>query len=101
MAISPVGGVIYANQQMAGIAAEVGANNNRFELQALAAAHAASIQKKEVQEVRPTEENQSVDADREHQREQADQEERRASDEIEFEDEKVTKKSIHMLDVKV
>jgi hypothetical protein len=101
MAISPVGGVIYANQQMAGVAAEVGANNNRFELQALAAAHAAGVQKKEVQEVRPTEKNQSVDADREHQREQADQEERRTSDEIEFEDEKVVKKSIHILDVKV
>jgi len=101
MAISPIGGVIYANQQMASVAAEVGANNNRFELQALAAQHLASIQKKEVQEVRPTEENQNVDADREHQREQADQEERRSSDESEFEDEKVTKISIHILDVKV
>jgi len=37
MAISPVGGVIYANQQMAGIAGEVGAVQNRFELQALEA----------------------------------------------------------------
>lgn len=101
MAISPVGGVIYANQQMATISAEVGANNNRFELQALAAAHAASAQKKEIQEVRPTEENQSVDPDREHQREQADQEERRSSDEVDFEDEKITKKSVHILDVKV
>ncbi len=101
MAISPVGGVIYANQQMAGVAAEVGATNNRFELQALAAQHAASIQKKEVQEVRPTEENQSVDADREHQREQADQEERRASDEEDENPEKVTKVSVHILDVKV
>lgn len=101
MAISPVGGVIYANQQMAGIAAEVGANNNRFELQALAAQNAASVQKKEVQEVRPTEESKSLNPDREHQREQADQEERRSSDETEFDDEKTTKISVHILDVKV
>ena len=101
MAISPVGGVIYANQQMAGVAAEVGASNNRFELQALAAQHAASVQKKEVQEVRPAEENQNVDPDREHQREQADQEERRSSDETEIDEEKITRISVHILDVKV
>ena len=46
MAISPVGGVIYANQQMAGIAAEVGAVQNRFELQAIAAQALARDQKK-------------------------------------------------------
>ena len=101
MAISPIGGVIYSNQQMAGVAAEVGAHNNRFELQALAAANATSIQKKEVQEVRPAEENQNIDPDREHQREQADQEERRSSDETEFEHEKIAKKPLHLLDVKV
>lgn len=101
MSISPVGGVIYANQQMAGIAAEVGAANNRTELQALAAQNLAQIQKREVQEVRPTEENQNVDPDREHQREQADQEERRASEEFPDEEEHIPPKSLHILDVKV
>jgi hydroxylamine reductase (hybrid-cluster protein) len=101
MGISPVGGVIYANQQMAGIASEVGAANNRLELQALAAAAVASEQKKEIQEVRPAEENQNVDADREHNKEQAEQEERRASKEEHAPKEEVSIKSLHLLDVKV
>lgn len=101
MAISPVGGVIYANQQMAGVAAEVGAANNRFELQALAAQALSQNQKKEVQEIRPTEENENVDPDREHQREQAEQEERRASEEFPDEEENIPKKPLHILDVKV
>ena len=101
MAISPVGGVIYANQQMAGIAAEVGAVQNRFELQSLAAAALANEQKREVQEVRPAEEIQRIDPDREHQREQADQEERRASDEEQPHKEETPVKSLHLLDVKV
>jgi hypothetical protein len=101
MSITPVGGVIYANQQMAGIAAEVGAVQNRFELQALAAAALANEQKKEVQEVRPTEETQGVDPNREHTKEQAEQEERRSSDEDHSEHKETPPKSLHLLDVKV
>jgi len=101
VAISPVGGVIYANQQMAGIAGEVGAVQNRFELQAIAAQALAQAQKKEVQEVRPTEENQSVDPNREHTKEQAEQEERRSSDEEHPQNEEKPPKSLHLLDVKV
>jgi hypothetical protein len=102
MSITPVGGVIYANQQMAGIAGEVGAVQNRFELQALAAAALASEQKKEIQEVRPTEENQSVDSNREHTKEQAEQEERRSSEEEDNAPEKEpARKPLHLLDVKV
>jgi len=101
MAISPVGGVIYANQQMSGIAAEVGAVQNRFELQAIAAQALARDQKKEVQEVRPTEENKGVDPNREHTKEQAEQEERRSSDEEHPQSEELPVKSLHILDVKV
>ncbi|MBV5349270.1 hypothetical protein JZU61_06435 [bacterium] len=101
MAISPVGGVIYANQQMAGIAGEVGAVQNRFELQALAAQALARDQKTEVQEVRPTEENKEVDSNREHTKEQAEQEERRSSDEEHPQNEEPPVKSLHILDVKV
>ncbi len=101
MAISHVGGVIYANQQMAGIAAEVGAIQNRLELQALAAQAISKEQKKEVQEVRPTEENKAVDSNREHTKEQAEQEERRSSDEEHPPNEETPVKSIHLLDVKV
>ena len=101
MAISPVGGVIYANQQMAGIAGEVGAIQNRLELQALAAQALSKEQKKAVQEVRPTEENKAVDSNREHTKEQAEQEERRSSDEEHPPNEEVPVKSLHLLDVKV
>ncbi|MDP3466128.1 MAG: hypothetical protein Q8R86_10215 [Sulfuricurvum sp.] len=101
MSITPVGGVIYANQQMAGIAGEVGAVQNRFELQALAAAALASEQKKEIQEVRPTEENQSVDSNREHTKEQAEQEERRSSEEDNTPEKEPPRKPLHLLDVKV
>ncbi len=101
MAISPVGGVIYANQQMAGIAGEVGAVHNRFELQALAAQALAQAQKKEVQEVRPAEETKNVDPNREHTKEQAEQEERRSKDEEHSKNEEAPQKSLHLLDVKV
>lgn len=101
MAISPVGGVIYANQQMAGIAGEVGAVQNRFELQALAAQALSRDQKKEVQEVRPAEETKNVDPNREHTKEQAEQEERRSSDEEHPKKEEMPVKSLHLLDVKV
>ncbi len=101
MGIDAVGGVIYANQQMAGIASEVGAANNRLELQAVAAAALASEQKKEVQEVRPAEETQKVDPDREHNKEQAEQEERRSSQEEHAPKEVVPVKSLHLLDIKV
>lgn len=102
MSITPVGGVIYANQQMAGIAGEVGAVQNRFELQALAAAALAREQKKEIQEVRPTEEVQRIDPNREHAKEQAEQEERRSSDEEDTAPEKEPpRKPLHLLDVKV
>ncbi|MDD4854354.1 MAG: hypothetical protein PHQ22_06905 [Sulfuricurvum sp.] len=101
MAISPVGGVIYANQQMAGIAGEVGAVQNRFELQALAAQALSREQKKEVQEVRPAEETKNVDPNREHTKEQAEQEERRSSDKEHPQNEETPVKSLHLLDVKV
>lgn len=101
MSITPVGGVIYANQQMAGIAGEVGAVQNRFELQAAAAAALASEQKKEVQEVRPTEEVLSIDPNREHTKEQAEQEERRSSDEEHTLEKEPPRKSLHLLDIKV
>ena len=101
MSITPVGGVIYANQQMAGIAGEVGAVQNRFELQAAAAAALASEQKKEVQEVRPTEEVQRIDPNREHTKEQAEQEERRSSDEEKAPEKEPPRKSLHLLDIKV
>jgi hypothetical protein len=77
MAIGPVGNAIYVNQQMAAVASEKNAMQNRFELQNLAAAAAVNDKDKEVEEVRPPEENHAVDPDREHAEEEAEQEMKR------------------------
>ncbi|MGA9046829.1 hypothetical protein [Sulfuricurvum sp.] len=100
MALGPIGNTIYVNQQMASVASEKNAILNRFELQTLAAATAAQEAKKEIEEVRPTEENHAIDPDREHTKEQAEQEERRPEKEGE-EAEKKPLKPFHLLDVKV
>jgi hypothetical protein len=99
--IGPIGGAIYVNQQMATVASEKNAILNRFELQTLAAASAAQEEKKEIEEVRPTEENQGVDPDREHTKEQAEQEERRPSRQDETNKEPKAPNPLHLLDIKV
>lgn len=99
--IGPIGGAIYVNQQMASVASDKNAVLNRFELQTLAAASAAQEEKKEIEEVRPAEENQGVDPDREHTKEQAEQEERRSSHQEESNEEPKVHKPLHLLDIKV
>ena len=102
MAIGPVGNAIYVNQQMATVASEKNAQQNRFELQNLAAAAATNEKETEVQEVRPTEENHMVDPDREHTKEEAEQEMKREEHEKEGEEEeKKETPPIHRLDIKV
>ena len=100
MAIGPIGNTIYVNQQMASVASEKNAILNRFELQTLAAAAAAQAERKEIEEVRATEENHGVDPDREHTKEQAEQEERRP-EKKEEEEASPPVSSFHILDVKV
>lgn len=99
--IGPIGSAIYTNQQMATVASEKNAVLNRFELQTLAAATAAQAEKKEIEEVRPTEENHGVDPDREHTKEQAEQEERRPQHDEKREESKKPLKPFHLLDIKV
>lgn len=98
MAIGPIGNTIYVNQQMATVASEKNVILNRFELQSLAAASASQEVRNEIEEVRPTEENQGVDPDREHTKEQAEQEERRPQHEEQKEEEPTP---LHLLDIKV
>lgn len=101
MALGPIGNTIYVNQQMATVASEKNAILNRFELQSLAAASASQEARKEIEEVRPTEENQGVDPDREHTKEQAEQEERRPQHEEQKEEEPTPPTPLHLLDIKV
>ncbi|MCX6072811.1 MAG: hypothetical protein NTY39_00625 [Campylobacterales bacterium] len=99
--IGSIGGVIYSNQQMAGVASEKTALLNRFDLQSLAAATAANNKNDELQEVRPAEENHSVDSDREHTKEQSQQEARRAKKQKEPPLPEEVSNPLHLLDVKV
>lgn len=101
--LGPVENAIYVNQQTAAVAADKTVANSRFDLQALANANALDGKDKEVEEVRPTEENLGVNPDKEHEKNEADQElERSEKDEEKKEDEeKVTFKSNHILDIKV
>lgn len=99
--VGPVGSVIYVNQQMANVASEKNAVLNRFELQSVAAAAIAAEERKEIEEVRPAEENHGVDPDREHTKEQAEQEERRSESGKEETPEETPKKPFHLLDIKV
>ncbi len=102
MAVGPIGNTIYVNQQMATVASEKNAVLNRFEMQAMAAAAASQETKKEIEEVRPPEENHAIDPDREHTKEQAEQDERRQEHEEHPAEEAVpAQKPLHLLDIKV
>ena len=91
MALGPIGNAIYVNQQTVTVANAHGNQNNRFDLQNLAAQAAANEKEEKVLEVRPTEENQEVDPDREHQKNEADQETARNKKKIKDEESKKTR----------
>lgn len=101
MAIGPVSNAIYVNQQMASVASEKNALQNRFELQNLAAASAINDKEEEIQEVRPPEENQKVDADREHAKHEAEDEMQRNKKQHDEEEEPSEEAPVHHLDIKV
>ncbi len=100
MAIGPIGNAIYVNQQMASVASEKNAVHNRFELQNVAANAITNDKQKEVEEVRPTEENHEVDPDREHNKEEAEQQMKR-NPKSEEEEEDEENPPAHHLDIKV
>jgi len=74
MAVSPIGGAILVNQMTPAVTPVQGGQYTRFELQNIAAQAAVNEKQKEVEELRPAEENQFVDPDREHTRQEADEE---------------------------
>lgn len=85
--IGPVGNTIYVNQQTAAVAGDKNALLNRMELQNFAAAEAANSKQKEVEEVRPTEENHKIDEEREHTKQEAEEENSKERDPDEENDE--------------
>ena len=101
MAISPVGNVIFVNQQTVSASSIQGNQNTRFDLQNVAAQSAVNEKEQEIQEVRPTEENHEVDPDREHQREEKDQEQKRSEKKEGDSEEEKGEESLYRLDIKV
>jgi len=100
MALDAVGSTIYVNQQMASVSSEHTARLNRIEMQNVTAAIAVNTEEKEVIEVRPAEENHSVNEDREHERQEHDEEQKKSSKKN-HEDEKKDDSSLYHLDIKV
>ncbi|MDY0116427.1 MAG: hypothetical protein RBR59_02495 [Sulfurimonadaceae bacterium] len=103
MAIGAIGNTIYVNQQTASVSSVQGNLNTKFDLQNLAAQIAANEKDEKVNEVRPTEENQMVDADRERQKEEEEQKNKRSpkDENEEDEEEKDPNAKGYKLDIKV
>jgi hypothetical protein len=74
MAVGAIGGAVLVNQMTPAVTPLQGGQYTRFELQNIAAQAAIQEKQKEVDEVRPTEENHGVDPDREHNRQESDEE---------------------------
>jgi len=98
--VGPLGSVIHTNQLTPVVASEKNAMQNRFELQNMAAANASNDKQKEIEEVRPTEENHMVDEDREHTEQHAKEENPKEVEEDE-EEERASSSSGHRLDITV
>jgi len=98
MAIGPIGSAIYTNQQMASVASEQTAQQNKFDLQNVAAAAIINEKDKEVQEVRPTEETGETNEDAERKKREEEENEKNKKKE---EKEKKSTPPLHMLDIKV
>ena len=101
--IGPIGNAIFVNQMTPAATSAQNAHNNRVEFQNIVAQAAAQEEKKEIQEVRPTEENHEVDPDREHQRQEADEntKERKKHENNEEHAEQSSAQPLHKLDIKV
>ena len=103
MAIGPIGNTILVNQMTPAATNVQNAHNNRVDFQNVVAQAAAQEEKKEIEDVRPTEENHEVDPDREHQRQEADEETKRNPKQPHEEDDTDTQASppLHKLDITV
>ncbi len=110
MSISPVGGVIYANQNMQIPASKQIDFQNRLDLQNSVAAQILNEKEEEIAEVRPTEETYRIDPEKEHEREKNDESTGEKEEENKFikqnknsiKKDKIQEiKSTHHLDIKV
>jgi len=106
MGITPIGGVIYANQNMQIPASKQIDFQNKTDLQNVMAAEVLNEKEKEIEEVRPAEESYKIDPKNEHEKEKSDEESGEKEEEAKFTDKmeknrKNRKNSTHLLDIKV
>lgn len=99
MSIGPVGAAIYTNQQIATVASEQNAAQNKFDLQNLAAAAIVNEKEKEVSEVRPTEETGETNEDAERKKREEEENEKNKKDKDR--DDNYKTPPLHQLDIKV
>lgn len=107
MAITPVGGMVYANQGMQAPATQQAEFQQRLDAQNSAAMVATNEEQKEIEEVRPTEESYEVDPEKEHEQQKHDEEAGAEEEQIlskknENDDEITSLESDeHLLDIKI
>lgn len=107
MAITPIGNMVYVNQNAPTASVAQSQHMAKSEGQAFAAIQAFQDREKEVEEVRPTEESFKVDPDREHERERNEQElkeqekEKKAKKKDDEEEEDQSPIKLGHLDIKV
>ena len=100
MALDAVGSVIYVNQQTASVASEHTARDGRLEMQNVSANAALQAEERKVKDLRPTEENKGLDADREHQRQESEEEQKRSKKRVLDDEDEDDAHKFH-LDIKV
>lgn len=101
-AVSPIGNMIYLNQNMPVQAQQTSAQQVRFDMQAMTAMDDFVEKEKVVEEVRPAEEIHTIDPDQEHEKKknsQQEQEEKKKEDEGEGEADEHPKRGL--LDISV
>ncbi len=102
MSIGPIGSAIYVNQQMAAVASEQTAQQNKFDLQNLAAAALVNEKETEVKSIRPTEETSETNEDAERKKREEEERQKKKKEINETDDTETASTEItHTLDIKV
>lgn len=105
MAIGPVGGMIFTNQNMHLQAMKQLDFQARLDAQNSAAATATNEKSKEIQAVRPTEETHKIDPEKEHEQEKRDKEagadKRQLFNKKNKEEDEEKDKPTHILDIRI
>ena len=76
MAVTPVGGVIYANQNTPVVSSVQQQAQSRLDFQNMMSAQVAGADRAEIEQTRPAEANAKLNPDRDHEKQEADEREK-------------------------